>query len=295
MSAPPFLVRGADGQIGHELSRALCIHGRTVRVTRAECDLEDFAADRRLVRAHPRSPVFNAAAYTAVDAAEADAPRAFRLNDQLPGILADEARAQQGLLVHFSTDYVFDGAKQTGYVEEDETAPLNVYGESKLAGERRVLDSGVDSLVFRTSWIYGTRGRNFLRSILAAARTRSELRVVTDQRGAPTWSRLVAHAATHVATSALALSAEARRDVLGMYHLTASGVTTWHGFAERIVAIVRESEEIPCREVIPITSEALGAAAPRPRNSVLSNAKLEGAFGIVLPSWEDQLRLALAP
>ena len=292
MTGRDFLVLGADGQVGYELVRQLCVHGRVVPVTRSECDLSDLAAVRRLLAAHPRAMLFNAAAYTAVDRAEHDVVSAALLNEELPGMLAEDARARGNLLVHFSTDYVFDGANDAGYREEDAVAPLNVYGTTKLAGERRVQESGAHHLIVRTSWVYGLRGRNFLRTILDAARHRPELRVVDDQRGAPTWSRLVASAA---AGMALGWSAERAGEQDGVYHVSAGGATTWHGFAERIVGLARRREALACERVVPIDSSELGAPARRPRSSLLSNAKVERTFGIVLPMWEEQLELAMAP
>lgn len=295
MSLGGFLLLGADGQIGYELERELCIHGRVIPITRAQCDLADLDAVRRLIRAHAGATIVNAAAYTAVDLAESDADAAFQLNERLPAMLAEEARAQRSLLMHFSTDYVFDGEKGSPYDEEDAPAPLNVYGKSKLAGEQRVRESGVDHLIVRTSWVYGARGRNFLRTILAAAQTEAPLRVVADQRGAPTWSRMVASGAVRMLVAVQGASSAQRATVLGTYHLTASGSTTWHGFAERIVELASGAGQVPGREVVAIDSSELGSPARRPRMSLLSNEKAERVFGVRLPSWEEQLRMVLAP
>ena len=228
----PLLVIGAAGQVGHELTRELMPRGGVVPVTRRECDLGDLNALRSLVRSVMPGVIVNAAAYTAVDTAEVEREQAFLLNESVPALLAEEARAVGALLVHYSTDYVFEGTRSTPYVESDDPSPLNVYGASKWAGEERIRASGADHLIFRTSWVYGTRGKNFLRSIAAAARTRAELRVVADQVGTPTWSRFLASATALVIERLGHLEPAARERALGTYHLSATGTTSWHAFAE---------------------------------------------------------------
>jgi dTDP-4-dehydrorhamnose reductase len=224
--------------------------------------------------------IVNAAAYTAVDRAESEETLAVQVNAVAPGMLAEEAKQLGSLLVHYSTDYVFDGTKPTPYAEDDPTNPLNAYGRSKLEGERRIVNSGCRHLVFRTSWVYGPRGHNFLRAILQASREKPQLTVVDDQYGAPTSCIAIAQATVR------ALQYRAAQD--GVFHMTAGGRTTWFAFARAILE--RAGIATP---VIPIRSDLYPAKARRPMNSVLDNSRLKQVFGIELPPWEEQLEVVI--
>jgi len=274
------LLTGRTGQVGWELERALAPLGSVIATDRAGLDLGDPETIRRIVREAKPDVIVNAAAYTAVDRAESEPEAAMRINGAAPGVLAEEARRLGALLVHYSTDYVFDGAKDSPYVEDDLPRPLNEYGRSKLQGERAVLASGCRHLVLRTSWVYAARGSNFLRTILRRGREQSELRVVTDQVGAPTSAAAIAGATALLLASA---------GPLGLFHLSASGATSWHGFAEEIVALAG----LPAR-VVGIRSQDYPSAARRPRNSLLDNARLKAAYGIVLEDWRQPLRATIA-
>lgn len=275
------LLTGRNGQVGWELERALGPVSELLATDRVLLDLADADAIRRAVREAKPQVIVNAAAYTAVDRAESESGLAMRINGATPGILAEEAKRLGALLVHFSTDYVFDGTKGAPYLEDDAPNPLNQYGRSKLAGERAIAASGARHLILRTSWVYGLRGRNFLVAILSRARSGAPLRVVDDQAGAPTWCRDIAQATARIVA--------APRDASGVYHLGAGGATTWCGFARAIVAEARIAAEVQ-----PITSAEYPAAAARPRYSVLDSAKFAREFGIALPDWRESLGRCLA-
>ena len=278
------LLTGASGQVGYELARSLQGLGEVVAVDRARMDLADLDQMRAVIRAVRPGLIVNPAAYTAVDKAESEPELAMRINAEAPAVMAAEARALGAALVHYSTDYVFDGTKQGAYVETDPTCPINVYGRSKLAGEEAIAASGVDHLILRTSWVYGLRGKNFLLTMRRLAQEKDELRVVSDQTGAPTWSRTIAD------TTALIL-AQARqggdwwRQHGGIYHLSSLGSTSWHGFTE---AIVRQGG-FHCR-VLPISSAEYPTPARRPANSLLDSEKLRARF-CSLPDWKTAFRL----
>lgn len=275
------LLIGKNGQVGSALAETLAPLGPVTALGRAELDFLDPRSIQREVRAARPETIVNAAAYTAVDRAEAERASAFAVNAEAVGVLAEEAKRLRARLVHFSTDYVFDGAKATPYTEEDRPGPLNVYGESKLAGEVALEDIGGRYLIFRTSWVYAEHGRNFLRAILAAAKERPELRVVDDQRGAPT----SAHAIARAVASVLAKENPAS----GVYHLSAAGETTWHGFAKEILALA--GIDIP---LVPIPTSEYKTAAARPKNSLLDNAKLAREFGVALADWRAGLMEVLS-
>jgi len=260
-----------------------------------ELDLSKPERMRRVIRRIAPTAIINAAAYTAVDRAESEREQCFTINAIAPGVLAEEARRVGALLIHYSTDYVFDGRKSEPYVETDEPAPLNVYGESKLAGERAVTEVGGESFVLRTSWVYGAHGNNFMRTILRLAREREELQVVDDQIGAPTWSRFVASATAHVISLTMGIGNSAQPiTATGIYHLTSRGSTSWYSFARAILAQDPRAKEQRCARLVPISSDAYPTAAIRPAKSVLCGSKFSAHFGLSLPSWESQLPLALA-
>ena len=224
---PRILLTGKNGQVGWELQRTLAPLGEVVVLDRRQLDLSDPDQIRERVREISPDLIVNAAAYTAVDRAEAEPEPAMAVNGTAPGLLAEEAKRIGAAIIHYSTDYVFDGAKTTPYTEEDAPNPLNVYGRTKLAGEQAVQAAGVPHLILRTSWVYGMRGKNFLLTILRLAREREELKIVDDQIGAPTWSRTIAEATAQILTS----GAWPVSGASGIYHLTASGSTSWYGFA----------------------------------------------------------------
>ncbi|MCA7979933.1 dTDP-4-dehydrorhamnose reductase [Burkholderia cepacia] len=290
------LVTGANGQVGWELVRALQPLGEVVAATRHVVDLGDAAAVDAYVDTLAPDLVVNAAAYTAVDRAEDEPEAAFAVNRDAVGALAQAARERGALLIHFSTDYVFDGSKRTPYVESDAVCPLNVYGASKLAGEQAIADAGGDWLVFRTSWVYASRGQNFLRTMLRLGANREALSVVSDQFGAPTSARMIADLTAHAVAKALA-ERRAGSFTSGLYHMTAQGETTWHAFAEAIFAGARSLSpqiDLAIREVMPIPAAEYPAKTARPTFSVLDNTRFDERFGLHRPQWSDGLALVLA-
>ncbi|MFD1557809.1 dTDP-4-dehydrorhamnose reductase [Paraburkholderia silviterrae] len=291
--APVILLAGANGQLGQELLRSLQGEGHIVALDRHGLDLADFDQIRQVVRTLRPAVIVNAAAYTAVDRAEADSVLAQRINAQAPGVLAEEAARLRATLIHYSTDYVFDGTLARPYVETDAASPLNVYGRTKLAGEAAIAQVGGRHLIFRTSWVYGLRGANFLLTMLRLAQTRDEIRVVSDQCGAPTWTRTIAAATAHIVAQwpreAEALEAWWAR-YSGLYHLTAAGSTSWHGFASAIFSYLPAAKR---PNVMPIATTEYPTPATRPANSCLSTEKIRQAFGFFAPDWEDALRCVM--
>jgi dTDP-4-dehydrorhamnose reductase len=278
------LLLGRNGQVGWELERALAPLGEITALGRAELDLADVPRLAATVRTLQPGVIVNAAAYTAVDKAESDRDAAFAVNATAPRVLAEEAKRIRALLVHYSTDYVFDGAKGAPYVEDDATHPLNVYGASKLAGEEAIRKSACRHLILRTSWVYGPRGANFMLTMLRLAKERPELRVVDDQLGAPTSSKSIADATATVLARAL----ESPR-LGGLYHLAAAGETSWCGFAREILA-----QAGLATPVVPIPTEQYPTPARRPRDSRLDCARLRETFGVTLARWEEALARAMA-
>jgi len=292
-----YLVLGSNGQVGQELLRALSPYGQVIATTRSgklpdgsACEVADFghpdSLPALLDRLQP-AVVVNAAAYTAVDRAEQDAEAAFLANAQAPGVIARWCAAHDVPFVHYSTDYVFDGQGSAPYREDEPTAPLGVYGTSKRDGEDAVRAAGGRHLIFRTAWVYASHGANFLRTMLRVGAERDQLRVVADQIGTPTPAALIAD------VTALALQHPGQ--LSGTWHLTASGQTSWHGFAEAIFAEALASgllAKVPTVEAIP--SSEYPTPAQRPAWSVLDNRKLQQDFGIELPTWQDGLKRVMA-
>lgn len=285
------LLTGARGQLGWELRRSLACLGEVVALDSRALDLTDAAAIRRVVHEIAPRVIVNPAAYTAVDKAENDTARAHAVNATAPGVLAEMAAASGALLLHYSTDYVFDGSGAHPWREDDASRPLNVYGASKLAGERAIQASGCRHLIFRTSWVYGARGANFLLTMRRLMRERPELKIVADQIGAPTWCRDLAEASALILAQGIAPTRGADRpEPWGVYHMSNAGETSWHGFAAAILALDPPAQ--PPR-LLPIPSRDYPTPARRPLNSRLNNDKLARVFGIRLPDWHASLKLCL--
>jgi len=302
---PIILLAGKNGQVGAELHRLLPELGEVVAPGRQQLDLLDPGSIRRAVREIRPQLIVNAAAYTGVDSAETDEAAAHVVNADAPALLAEEAKRLGAALVHYSTDYIFDGSRATPYDEEDLTNPLNAYGRTKLAGEKAVRTSGVPHLIFRTSWVYATHGRNFLLTILRLATEREELKIVCDQIGSPTCASDIAAATRKI----LAGIYRGHPDgslldrVSGTYHITAAGQVSWFDFAKAILeqapAATRQmswfvaalkGRPLIVRRILPITSDEYRSAARRPLYSVLSNSRLTRTFGFALSAWPTQLQ-----
>lgn len=284
------LIFGSKGQLGSDLKRSFSGAGSILAYSREDMDVTDASAVHKCISEFRPNIILNATAYTAVDRAESERELAMAINGEAPGVLAEEARRQNSLFIHYSTDYVFDGTKTSPYVEEDEPNPLNIYGKTKLAGERAVQKVGGRYLIFRTSWVYGPHGNNFMLTMLRLGRQKRNLRVVDDQVGAPTTSRALAHATYSVVTQ-LARDQWNTPDIwAGLYHMTCGGKTTWCGFARAILA-----KAMGCKDttVLAIRTEQYPTPARRPANSVLSNCKLTAKFRVSLPGWSDALDDAL--
>ena len=298
------LITGATGQIGWQLQRTLAPLGEVMACNRSRVDLANPEAAAKSVRELAPDVVVNAAAYTAVDKAESEPELALTVNAVAPQRIAEQLASTGGLLINYSTDYVFDGAKTTPYEETDSTAPLNVYGRTKLAGEQLIANSGCAHIILRTTWVYDIRGKNFLRTVLRLAREREELRMVGDQHGAPTWARTIAESTAQIVARCAQHRDSPSWGYGGVFHLTAAGQTSWAGFAEQILEEYDSLASWPAdtgefgaplaaKRVVAITSDQYKTPARRPHNSVLSNARLQSTFGLQLPDWRVQLRLAL--
>ena len=290
------LLFGKNGQVGWELNRSLQPLGKVVALGRDEADFSNPNSLRKTIQKIAPDVIVNAVAYTAVDRAEEEENLALVINGEAPKILAEEALKADALLVHYSTDYVFDGTKSSPYVETDEPKPINAYGRTKLAGELSVQSSGCDYLILRTSWVFSARGANFLLSIIRLASERQELNIVDDQIGAPTWSRNIADI-----TGNIILASENRRQtgvfVSGIYNLASNGATTWFGFAREIVNMVSTlgfEGDFVVKQINPISSNDYQTLASRPPYSVLSTEKMEKEFGFSPIAWEYALECCMA-
>jgi dTDP-4-dehydrorhamnose reductase len=300
---PAILLIGSNGQVGSDLSEILPRIGEVTALDRQSLNLTQPDEIRRAIRACRPAWIVNAAAYTAVDKAESEESLARAINAEAPRVMAEEAKTIGACLIHYSTDYVFDGTKTTPYVEDDPANPQNAYGRTKLEGERAIRDSGAAHLIFRTAWVYTTRGRNFLLTILRLATQREELRIVRDQLGAPTLSGEIARATVSVLAkiSGGQPGAPSLPEVSGIYHMTAEGETSWYEFASAIVEKAKTAPHLDwlasatgglpviTRRVIPIASSEYPTPARRPAYSVLSNARLNRVFSVQLPNWREQL------
>ncbi|RXH57666.1 dTDP-4-dehydrorhamnose reductase [Granulicella sibirica] len=281
------LVTGSTGQVGGELVNVLAQYGEVIAPTRAEMDLANPASARTFLRDTKPQWIVNAGAYTAVDRAESEPDLAYAINAESVGVIGQEAAALGATVLHYSTDYVFDGQGNAPYVETDKTAPLGVYGASKLAGEQALAESGATHAILRTSWVYGSTGKNFLRTILKMAREKEQLRVVGDQHGAPTWSRDLARLAAHII--------EHKTVPSGVYHAAGTGETTWAGFAEEAIRQIAKRETgVKLAKVITIPTSAYPTPAARPANSRLNGEKLARTFGWKMMDWQVSLAHVLA-
>lgn len=294
-SAPRLLLIGAQGQVGWELVRTLSPLGELRAVDRSALDLTNPEAIRAIVRDEAPDVIVNAAAYTHVDRAETESALAHRVNADAPEVLAAEAARRDALLVHFSTDYVFDGTGDRPYREDDAPGPQTAYGASKLAGDQAVLASPAQAYIFRVGWVYGRRGSNFLRTVQRLALQSEELRIVADQRGSPTWSRAIAEAVT----IAVGLWLTSRRTEIeapprGVYHMASPDHATWHDFAVEIVRRMPASDGWTRPVVRAIGTTEYPTPAPRPAWSVLDSQRLSEAFALGLPPWREQLGLCMS-
>ena len=287
------LLFGKNGQVGWELNRSLPPLGEVIALGREEADFSQPEALRNIVQAIKPDVIVNAAAYTAVDKAEDEEVLATTVNGDAPGVLAEEAKKLNALLVHYSTDYVFDGKKDTPYTELDEPNPINAYGRSKLAGEESVRLSGCDYLILRTSWVYSDRGDNFLLKIIQLASEKEELNIVDDQRGAPTWARLIAER-----TAQIILLSTGKREAgifgPGIYHLVTRDCTTWYELAKQIIKEAERQQDdnlFLVKNINPVSSDEFVTRAKRPKNTCLSVEVMEKKFGIEMPAWAHALKL----
>lgn len=290
------LVTGVNGQVGWELRKALMTLGEVIPASREggsgilKLDLTQPEMVRSMIREVQPQWIVNAAAYTAVDQAEQDLDVAMAVNGLAPGVIAEEAQRLGAIVIHYSTDYVFDGTKGSPYVETDATHPLNVYGRSKLAGEQAIQAVDGPHLILRTSWVYGLRGKNFLLTMLKLARERETLKIVNDQVGAPTWSLTIAQSTAQM----MAQGAESVERKSGLYHLTSTGETSWYGFAQRIFELTDGLETRVLKTVLPIESAFYPSSVKRPDDSRLDVGALERSFGLQMPEWDVALAVALA-
>ena len=287
------LLTGKNGQVGWELQRTLATLGEVIDLGRHDMDLANPDSIRRAVRDHKPNLIVNAAAYTSVDKAEEEPDLAMATNGVAPGILADEAKRLGAVLVHYSTDYVFDGNTSTPYTEDDTPNPLNVYGKTKLAGERAIQAVGAPHLIFRSSWVYGGRGKNFLLTVLRMARERDEFKIVNDQIGAPTWSRMIAQATAHALTQ-VSCRGRTLQDYSGIYHLAATGQTSWFEFADAILEWAKTKPGYKIKALRPIATSEYPTAAERPKYSAMANNKVAEKFSLSIPSWEIMLGLCMS-
>lgn len=291
-----FLLIGANGQVGYELQRNLACLGRVVKTDRNELDLTNQDAIRQTIAQASPDFIVNAAAYTAVDKAESEPEVAMSINAIAVGVMAEEAKRLNIPLIHYSTDYVFDGQSDQAWRETDLVAPINVYGETKLAGERAIQQSGCHHLILRTSWVYGARGQNFLLTMRRLGRERDALSVVADQIGAPTWSRHIADVTAQILaqyTGSSAQSDDYWHHHSGIYHLAASGQGSWYDFAKAIFEHLSVQGE-KMAVLSKTTTAAYPTPAQRPLFSCMNTDKLAETFSIRLPDWQDSLQLVLA-
>jgi len=281
------LLLGKNGQVGWELQRALAPLGDIIALGRKELDIADMGKARSVIRQIRPDIIVNAAAYTAVEKAEEEKELSMIVNGVAPGIIAEEAKFINALLIHYSTDYVFDGSKSSPYNENDHPNPVNNYGFTKLAGEKAILDTGANCIILRTSWVYALRGSNFLLTIIKKSKENKVIKVVDDQIGSPTWARLIAES-----TALILAKTDLKDRQQTIYHLSSNGKTSWYGFAEAIIAF----SDVP-KELSPVINAIKTSEFPtkvkRPMNSLMDNSFLKTSLGIAMPDWKDSLKLAM--
>lgn len=286
---------GKNGQLGHEFVRQLSVQyapfkAQLFAFDRNSADFTDTQSVIQHLQVVKPDIIINATAYTAVDQAESDAATAYAVNAQTPAAIADYARKHHCLLIHYSTDFVFDGKQQTPYTETDTPNPLGVYGRTKLQGDEAIMQTGGRYFIFRTSWVYADYGHNFMRTMLRLAHEKTELRVVDDQIGSPTWVGHIAHATLEILKRYLT---EHSALEYGLYNLSANNYTSWHGFAQKILQLDPRRAQQTCHKVVPIKTQEYPTPATRPSWSVLDNQKLANRFGLTIPTWESQLQQCL--
>jgi dTDP-4-dehydrorhamnose reductase len=295
LKLPKILITGTDGQVGFELTRTLAPLGKVVALVRADLDLSDALATKTLLDKHQPDIIVNPAAYTAVDKAESEVDLAYAVNAQAADVMARWADSHGAMMVHYSTDYVFDGTKLDAYVESDLIAPQSVYGASKAQGEKLVRDACAEHFIFRTSWVFGAYGANFLKTMLNLMKTRDALNVVNDQLGAPTSSFLLADVTAHIVRDAWQKKQAGVVPDYGTYHLTASGVTSWYGYAQYVASLAEQAGvvlKVGSAQIKGIPTSEYPTPAKRPANSRLNINVLQNTFGLRLPDWQDGVRHA---
>jgi dTDP-4-dehydrorhamnose reductase len=293
MANTKILIFGSSGQVGWELRHRLACLGQIASVEYPKVDFAQADSIRETIRASEPAVILNAAAYTAVDKAESEPELAMAINGRAPGVIAEEAKRLSSILVHYSTDYVFDGAKPSPYLETDTPNPLSVYGKTKLAGDEAIRAVGCEALILRTSWVYGARGNNFLLTMLRLAEERDELRIVDDQHGAPTSSECIAQATADILAQILPPAIGGLQGRSGIYNLSNAGETTWFGFAKALLADRYEVDGTAAPNLVAIKASEYSRPAKRPANSRLSCRLVEDTFGVRMPHWEDALSLVL--
>lgn len=293
------LLTGSTGQVGWELQRSLMTLGEVICAGREATSLGlqmDLSAPETIsavIREVKPNLIVNPAAYTAVDKAEAEPELAMAVNGVAPGVIAEEAKLLGAAVIHYSTDYVFNGTQAKPYTENDETDPQNVYGKTKLAGEKAIQAVDVPHLILRTSWVYGSRGKNFLLTMLKLSREREELKVVDDQIGAPTWSRMIAEATAQILFQGNKNLIDFVGNNSGVYHLTATGQTSWYNFAKAIFELDSNRSQQKLKNLVAIPSQHYPTPAQRPAFSSLNTEKVTSQFGLNLPHWQSNLELVL--
>ena len=285
------LVSGRNGQVGHELRRTLSTLGEVIALGRDELDLSNPDQIRTQIQTIKPDFIVNAAAYTAVDAAESNADTAMQINGTAPGIIAEEAKKIGAAAIHYSTDYVFDGSKTTPYVETDSPNPIGVYGKTKLAGEQAIQAVDLPHLILRTSWVYGRYGKNFYNTILRLAYEREELGIVADQIGCPTWSRTIAETTAQLIAQQLGGTGPHFNECSGIYNLVSKGETSWHGFAKLFLELDPNKSQQKLKTLNAIGTDDYPTPAKRPAYSVMSTEKLERTFKLCMPQWQQSVEL----
>ena len=294
---PKILITGIKGQVGFELQRSLAPLGQLIPISRSQLDLADVSAVTALLDKLQPDVIVNPAAYTAVDKAESDQAAAHAVNVAAPAAMAQWVKGNNALMVHYSTDYVFDGEKAQAYLEEDDVNPQSVYGATKQQGEAAITDTTNRHIILRTSWVFGAYGNNFLKTMLRLAAEREALSIVNDQIGAPTSAALIADVTAHIVRDYLAFGEEFIDECTGIFHLAADGETSWHGYAQYVITLAEQAGmtlKIKATDVKGITSSAYPTPAKRPANSRLNTEKLKAVFDLQLPNWQDGVSHAFA-